>query len=211
MLQVFYLDIAMTMLQMYILNVSSVSNVCCNLFHLSVAKVYVDIGLLSEKERASAEAMVAAMWGGGAGRAAPVWKRRGSHPSSMEEVGTKRCGREAGEVPVWKKQGQVIRAAWATEQKGAVQTRAREAEVVHESERPGRSRCGASGRAQPSGRSDASLSVVQLFGLVWFTLLNYLSLFNLHLDKICLFCFSTFKLNFDFKFFEGISSTTICV
>jgi hypothetical protein len=40
----------------------------------------------------------------------------------MEEVGTKRCGREEGEVPMWKKQGQVIWAAWATEHKGVVQT-----------------------------------------------------------------------------------------
>jgi hypothetical protein len=63
------------------------------LFHLSVAKVYLDVGLLSKEERASAGAMVASMWGGGASHAAPVWKRWGSHPSGEEEVGTKRCGR----------------------------------------------------------------------------------------------------------------------
>ena len=28
------------------------------------------------------------------GRVVPVWKRRGSHPSGMEEVGAKRCGRD---------------------------------------------------------------------------------------------------------------------
>jgi hypothetical protein len=53
----------------------------------------MDVGLLSEKERASAGAMTASIWGGGTGSAAPVWKRRGSHPSSVEEMGAKRCGR----------------------------------------------------------------------------------------------------------------------
>ena len=41
MLQVFYLDVAyvaMAMLQMYVSNISSVLDVCCNLFPLSVAK-----------------------------------------------------------------------------------------------------------------------------------------------------------------------------
>jgi hypothetical protein len=38
-------------------------------------------------------AMAASMWGGGAGRAVLVWKRRGSHPSGVEEAGIKRCGR----------------------------------------------------------------------------------------------------------------------
>jgi len=37
--------------------------------------------------------MMEAMWGGGAGRAAPVWKRRGSHPSGVEEAAAKRCER----------------------------------------------------------------------------------------------------------------------
>jgi hypothetical protein len=49
--------------------------------------------LLSEEERASAGAMVALMWAGGAGRIALVWKRWGSHPSSVEEVGAKQCRR----------------------------------------------------------------------------------------------------------------------
>ena len=66
------------------------------LFHLNVAKIDLDVGLLSEEERASTGAMAASMWGGGAGRAAPVWKRRGSQLSGVEEVGAKRCGRGAG-------------------------------------------------------------------------------------------------------------------
>ena len=54
-LQVFYLDIArvaMAILQMYVLNVSSSSRML-QLFHLSVVKVDLDIELLSEEERAS--------------------------------------------------------------------------------------------------------------------------------------------------------------
>jgi hypothetical protein len=78
---------------------------------------------------------------------------------------------------------------------------------------------GGAGAGRPDARNHSEVPTLVFplynclvwFGLVWFTLLNYLSLFNLHLDKICLFCFSTLKLNFDFKFFEGISSTTICV
>ena len=54
MLQVFYLDVAyvaMVMLQIYVSNVSSVSNVCCNCVYLSVVKVDLDVGLLSEIAR----------------------------------------------------------------------------------------------------------------------------------------------------------------
>ena len=53
---------------------------------MSVAKVDMDVGLLSEEDRASAGAMAVSMWEGGAGRAALVCKRRGSHPSGVEEV-----------------------------------------------------------------------------------------------------------------------------
>jgi hypothetical protein len=88
---VFYLDVA------YVANVCSKcfirSRCMLQLFHLSVAKVDLNVGLLSEEEGASAGAMAASMWGGGVGRVAPVWKRRGSHPSGVEEVGAKRCGR----------------------------------------------------------------------------------------------------------------------
>ena len=80
---------------------------CCKymfqIFHLveayvdlSVVKVDLDVGLLSEEERASAGAMATSMW---IGRASPVWKRRGNHPSGMEETDTKQCergGRGAG-------------------------------------------------------------------------------------------------------------------
>jgi hypothetical protein len=45
-------------------------------FHLSVAKVDLDVGLLSEEERASAGAMVASLW-----------KKRGSYMSGVEEAG----------------------------------------------------------------------------------------------------------------------------
>ena len=104
------------MLQEFVQNVSSVSDacfkvlsgccICCNdyvanvcfksficfrrilqLFHLSVVKADLDVGLLSEEERACVGAMAASMWGEGAGRTTLVWKRRGSHPSGMEEVG----------------------------------------------------------------------------------------------------------------------------
>jgi hypothetical protein len=53
-------------------------------FHLSVAKVDLDVGLLSKEERASAGAMTMSIWGGGVGREAPVWKRRAR--SDVEEV-----------------------------------------------------------------------------------------------------------------------------
>ena len=49
------------------------------------------------------------------------------------------------------------------------------------------------------------------YRLVWFTPLNYFSWSNLPLNKICLFCFSTFKLIFNSKFYEGIASTIIYV
>ena len=63
------------------------------LFYLSVSKVNLNVGLLSGEERGSVGAMAASMWRGDAGRAASVWKRRGSHPSGVEEVGAKRCER----------------------------------------------------------------------------------------------------------------------
>ena len=63
------------------------------LFRLSVSKVNLDVGLLSGEERGSVGAMAASMWGGGAGRVAPVWKGQGSHPSGAEDVGAKWCGR----------------------------------------------------------------------------------------------------------------------
>jgi hypothetical protein len=37
--------------------------------------------------------MAALMRGGGVGSTAPVWKRQGSHPSSVEEARAKQCGR----------------------------------------------------------------------------------------------------------------------
>ena len=71
MLQVFYLDVAMVMLQIY---VSSVLKRILQLFYLSVVKVDLDGGLLSEiaRERASAGAMAVSLREGGAGRATPV-------------------------------------------------------------------------------------------------------------------------------------------
>jgi hypothetical protein len=63
------------------------------LFHLNIAKIDLDVGLLSEEERASVGSMAASIWGGGAGYTTPVWKRQGSHPSGVEEAGAKRCGR----------------------------------------------------------------------------------------------------------------------
>ena len=49
------------------------------------------------------------------------------------------------------------------------------------------------------------------YRLVWFTPLNYFSWSNLPLNNICLFCFSTFKLIFNSKFYEGTASTIIYV
>jgi hypothetical protein len=42
------------------------------LFHLSVAKVDLDVGLLSEEEISSVGAMTMSIWGGGVGCEAPV-------------------------------------------------------------------------------------------------------------------------------------------
>jgi hypothetical protein len=138
MLQVFYLDVAMTcckrILQCFICFIRMLQ-----LFHLSVAKVDLDVGLLSEEERASVGAMAALMWGGVIGHMMLVWKRRGSHLSVMEE---------AGEALVWKRRGQIIRTAWATERKGAVRTRALEAELARaacEAKRPRQSTRGRPG------------------------------------------------------------------
>jgi hypothetical protein len=60
--------------------------------------VLQNVGLLSEEEIASAGAMAVSMWEGGVG-CTLVWKRRGIHPSGVEEVGAKLCergGRDAG-------------------------------------------------------------------------------------------------------------------
>ena len=59
------------------------------LFNLSVAKVDLDVGLLSDEEGASTGAMAALMWGRDAGCTAPAWKRWGSHPSDVKEAGVK--------------------------------------------------------------------------------------------------------------------------
>jgi hypothetical protein len=65
----------------YVANVCSKYLICfkhmLQLFYLSISKVDLDVGLLSEKERASLGAMTVSMWGGGTGRAVPVWKRHG--------------------------------------------------------------------------------------------------------------------------------------
>jgi hypothetical protein len=65
----------------YVANICSKYLICfkhmLQLFHLSIAKVDLDVGLLSEEERPSLGAMVVLMWGGGAGHAVQVWKRHG--------------------------------------------------------------------------------------------------------------------------------------
>ena len=76
--------------------------------------VDLDVGLLSEEERANAGAMAVLMWGGDIGLTVLVWKRWGSHPSGVEEVRAKRCGR--GRRGTGVEEGRVIRAAWASEQ-----------------------------------------------------------------------------------------------
>ena len=53
---------------------TDVSSVSFHVFHTYVAKVDLDVGLLSEEQRASVGVMAASMWGG-AGCVAPVWKR----------------------------------------------------------------------------------------------------------------------------------------
>ena len=65
----------------------------------------------------------------------------------LEEVGASLPGslEETGTVPVWKRCGRVIRAAWAADLKWAVRMRARETELVQaacESERTKRSNHG---------------------------------------------------------------------
>jgi hypothetical protein len=87
------LQIYVQMFDLFEMYVAIVSSECC--------KVDLDMGLLSGEERASAIAIVASMWGGGAGRVAPVWKRRRSHPSGVEEarreaVWKRRAGRCCG-------------------------------------------------------------------------------------------------------------------
>jgi hypothetical protein len=60
MLKMFYLYdayVTKVMLQVYVLNVLSVSVVCCNCFYLSVAEVDLDVGWSRVEERASAGAM----------------------------------------------------------------------------------------------------------------------------------------------------------
>jgi hypothetical protein len=79
------------------------------LFHLSIAKVDLDVGLLSEEERASLGAMAVSMWGGGAGRAVPVWKRhriiwaawKRRAWSNVEEAGEALAERK-GAGPIWR-------------------------------------------------------------------------------------------------------------
>jgi hypothetical protein len=90
MLQVFYLNVAMTcckhILQCFICFIHMLQ-----LFHLSVAKVDLDVGLLSEEERASVGAMAALMWGGVIGHMMLVWKR-GRRGASVEETGPNHPG-----------------------------------------------------------------------------------------------------------------------
>jgi hypothetical protein len=77
---------------------------------------------------------------------------------------------EAGEASVWKRQGRVIWAVWAAEQKGVVQTPAweaelaRAAELVRESERPGRSTCG---RPDMRNHTDVRTLVFQIRKHIW--------------------------------------------
>ena len=60
---------------------------------MSVAKVDMDVGLLSEEDRASAGAMAVSMWGEDAGRTTSGWMWQESHPSGVDEVSMKWCGR----------------------------------------------------------------------------------------------------------------------
>ena len=87
----------------YVTNACSKYFICFErmfqLFYVIVVKLDLDVGLLSEEERASAGAMTTSMWGGGTGRTAPVWRE--SHPS--DETGCGRggarrwCGRDGTE------------------------------------------------------------------------------------------------------------------
>ena len=81
----------------YVANVCSKCFICfrrmLHLFNLSVAKVDLDVGLLSEEDRASVGAMAASMWEEDVGRTTSGWKRQGSHPSGVDEVSMKWCGR----------------------------------------------------------------------------------------------------------------------
>jgi hypothetical protein len=78
------------------------------------------------------------------GRDRAVVKEAGeSLPGSLEEMDA---------VPVWKRQGRVIRAAWAADLKRAVRMRTPETELaraVHKSERTGRSHGRPDGRKRP--------------------------------------------------------------
>jgi len=98
--------------------------------------------------------MMAAMWGGGAGRAAPVWKRRGSHPSGVEEAAAKRCERGRRGVGVEETgpshSGSVSSTAEGSgPNTGGARIRATRVKQAR-----------ASGRAQSSGRPGASLGVL---------------------------------------------------
>ena len=86
--------------------------------------------------------------------ASDVGRRHRPHGAAVEEAGASLPDglEETGAAPMWKREGQVIRAAWATNLKRAVQMRARETELAraaHDSERtgwsghrrPGRRRC----------------------------------------------------------------------
>jgi hypothetical protein len=103
------------------------------LFHLSVAKVDLHVGLLSEQERASAGAMSSSMWVGGAGRRSAGVEETGESSKWCERGGREAVWKRRGEAPVWKRRGRVIRTAWVAERKGAVQTRARDAELARAS------------------------------------------------------------------------------
>jgi hypothetical protein len=67
------------------------------MFHLRIAKVDLNVWLSSDEERASAGAMTASMWGGGACLTTPVWKR-------WAEKSSKQRGR-GGHEAVWKTRG----------------------------------------------------------------------------------------------------------
>jgi hypothetical protein len=167
----------------YVANVCSKCFICfgrmLQSFHLSVAKVDLDVELLNEEERASVGAMAALMWGGDTGRAMPVWKRRGSHSSGVEEAGAKWCGRgrrgasveEAGEVLVWKRRGRVSVGSRAEgsglntgTRCGAGAGGARIREMWMEQAR-------VTGRAQPPKHPGASLSAMfRYLNSVWVSL-----------------------------------------
>jgi hypothetical protein len=90
----------------YVANVCSKYFICfrrvLQLFHLRVAEVDMDVGLLSEEERASAGAMAASMSGGDVDRAAPLWKRWGVIGAAWKRSAQSSVV-EAGEASVWER------------------------------------------------------------------------------------------------------------